>query len=95
MQALTANRPVCFVLSVHTFPTMTASTFCLTSALSVATTKGSVAALQTYPELQPHAALLEQLCKLETELDAVEDRRITLIQQIDELSDQLKAEVGQ
>ena len=92
---MTANRPACFVLNVHTFPTMTASTFCLTSAIATAFQKSPLEAVAEYPEIGAAAPRLFELVNAMAVLDRLEAQVRAQEALVDQLSDQLKAEVGQ
>lgn len=74
---------------------MTASTFCLTAAIATAFEKSPLEAVAEYPELGDAAPRLFELINAMSKLDQLEAQVRDQQGLVDQLSDQLKQEVGQ
>ncbi|QNG26096.1 hypothetical protein [Synechococcus sp. HK01-R] len=74
---------------------MTASSFCLTSAIATATEKSPLEAVAEYPELGAAAPRLFELVNAMAVLDRLQAQVRDQEALVDQLSDQLKQEVEQ
>ena len=67
---------------------------CLTSALDCARSSSIDSALETFPELKPHRLLLSNIVENMLCIDELEQSLQRKIQELDVLSDELKAKVA-